>query len=268
MTENISLGQLEYITCLPINYPFDCWHLRDLLVTKGDSGFLDSMFKQEQLHIAPVSSVEYLNNKNDYSIFKSVCLASGKDSSYSVLYSKYSLEELENKTIFLPKISSTSYALLKVLLDQNGVNTNNCNFIFSSVYISSEKALINYDAILYDADLALVESSKSLNPPYFYDLSNEWFNITGLSMVHAVWGAWSDWRIARKADFDRMEFLFCKAIEASNNLYFNNMVNLAKSRLDLDEEIIVNHFKNRIQYVLTEEHIESLNQLDLKLKQI
>jgi chorismate dehydratase len=268
-TENIiNLGQISFTNCLPINYSFEKWHLDKLLsntdknikMSSGYPTFVNSLFFGGKLHVAPVSSIEYLKNRDKCSIIDKICISSNGKVGSVMLFSQFATEELEGKKIGIPYTSASSTALLKIILKEKDLNLSKCNFINHKYeFLTDNSFPVSFDAVLCIGDPALIMSSFLKSVPYLYDLGEEWKILTGLPMVFGTWVARSDWKNTCKSDFDRLAFLLDKAVDDGLSVYFNEVVQSASLKLNLEESIIKDYLTNKIVYKFTSKHSESLD---------
>lgn len=143
------------------SHPADC--AKDILEDRADIG------------LVPIGSLKYFK---DYSIVTDYCLAA-KDKVESVLLvSDVEISEIE--TILLDYQSMTSVELCKIIAKHKWCK--DFDFIDASEgYISKIKGKT---AGVIIGDRAL---SARKNYKYTFDLAKEWFELTALPMVFAVW---------------------------------------------------------------------------------
>lgn len=263
-----SLGQINFMNCLPLNYTFEKWHLQDITISSGYPTFINQMFADKLLHVSPVSSVEYLQNKSAYSLIETVCISSDDNVASVILFSNHQLNELQRKKIAVPYTSATSIALLKVLLRENNVNPDECVFVKHKYAAPLENVLkTEFDAILYIGDPALIANTNYKQGSFYkYDLGFEWKKLTGYPMVFASWVAWSDWKNTNEDEFERISLLLDKAVDAGLDMYFNNVVELASTKLGLGKEVIEHYFTKNLKYKFSEKHSKSLELFQAKLQ--
>jgi len=266
--QKISLGQLKFINSMPVNYPFERWRHSKIIVNSGYPTLINQLFKDELLHVAPVSSIEYLKNKDKYSLIDTICISSGGEVDSVILFSNYEIENLKNKIIGVPYTSATSIALLKILLKEYGIPLDSCKFVTHKYQQSLENALLSqFDAILYIGDPALVANIHNKSK-FKYDLGLEWKKISGLPMVFANWVVWSDWKSAYPDDWEWISIILDKAVEAGLNMYLNDVVEKSSRLLNLDKKVIQDYLTCKIQYKFTDKHRESLQLFNSKYQMI
>ena len=130
-----------------------------------------------ELDVAMIPAIEFLKNADRYRILPNISISSRNKVGTVLLVSRVPLDEIG--TLALDERSRTSVALLQVLYSKMlpaGVKTE-------SQEPDPEKMLSTHDAALIIGDQALGFSKENLT---VYDLSEEWFNSTGKTFVHAV----------------------------------------------------------------------------------
>jgi chorismate dehydratase len=256
----ISLGSINFTNCLPLNCAFSREPHARLLLTFGYPALLNTLISEKQLHISPVSSIEYIRNKDKYSLIETLSISSKNDVGSVILFSKYKFENLEGKKIGVPFNSATSAELLKILLVGEGLDINSVNFKEHKYQSPLKEALNNdFDAILYIGDAALVENFKNDNEFFKYDMGELWNNLTGKPMVFAVWAVLKEWQESNYDDFDDIEAYLKVSLDKGLGIYFEEIVSIAKENLNIDEEYLRDYFLNKLNYDFDFEHRESLD---------
>lgn len=264
----INLGQIEFTNCLPINFCFEKWNFKNINLINTYPSKINELMIEEKIDIAPISSIEYLKNKDKFVLFDNICISSNGKVKSVVLFSKFDLKNLENKTIGVPYTSATSIILLKVLLDNYGIDLNKVNFIIHDYSKSLNDYLNNqFDAILYIGDKALQEMALE-NRYKIFDLGDEWKKLTDLPMVFGTWVATKNWQIKHQKDFLHLKELFNKAIDDGLNIYFNEIVSNASISLNVDKQLVENYLKENIKYTYTKKHGKALELFNDKYLEI
>lgn len=255
----ISIGQINFLNCLPVNYSFRTWGLENIVLSDGYPSLINQLMEDQQIHIAPISSIEYLKNQDKYSLIDTISISSFGEAGSVVLFSNFEFNELEGKKIGIPYTSATSIALLKVLLQENKINLNNVKFSLHKYETGLDEMLKgDYDAVLFIGDPALVANIQYQDKFLKYDLGKLWFDKTGYPMVFGTWVAQSDWKICYGDDFDRISFLLNKAVDAGLNMYLNEIIELAAESLKLEKIHIKKYLRDNINYTFTDQHKHSL----------
>jgi chorismate dehydratase len=215
--------------------------------------------KDGKIDIAPMSSIEYLNNQDKFTLMGNICISSFGKVDSVVLFSNYEIRKLSGKHIGIPHTSATSIALLKIFLSQNDVDIDSIKFSVHSYENSLEEFLsCRYDAVLFIGDPALLANIKFHNKYLVYDFGECWFNLTNLPMVFATWVARSDWVENNNDDYIRIKSVLDKAVESGLNVYFNEIINLASEKLQINKILVEDYLTSKIKYNFTDDHKESL----------
>lgn len=140
------------------------------------------------LDYAQLPSYEYLLHKDKFELFDQFCISTKNKSIKSVLFfSQKPINQLSGETIFFTDHSRTSVNLLKVLLKESKVSGTlwlkesvNCQDLldekFPNLLIIGDEALLAWQ----------YKEQGKLTNYYCYDLADEWFKLSGLNFVFAV----------------------------------------------------------------------------------
>ena len=137
--------------------------------------------RRRKIHVAPISSLEYLNHQKDYLLLPSAVIASRDFSGSVLLISHEKIEGLDGETIALTRESLSSAVLLRILLRFKYKFQNR----FVLVNQDPHAMLSKYKAGLVIGDNALLFRSQSFF--YKYDLSDLWWNWTEKPFCFALW---------------------------------------------------------------------------------
>lgn len=187
-SEKLRIGEISYANLFPVfqtlKQHFDCSQYEFI---RGVPSDLNRMLRQGKLDVSPSSSVEYLMHPDLYEYIPGQSISSIGASGSILLFSKYSLKELEGKTISVTSHSATSALLLKIIFEKfEGIRVKKYIQTDPSVQaVSGEEALQEFDACLLIGDNALRENRLSHN--HVYDLGTLWNAHTGLPFVYALW---------------------------------------------------------------------------------
>jgi chorismate dehydratase len=263
----IKLGKYSFCNCLPINLPME--HFQDTLIQgyTGTPEAINSLLIEGKIHAGPVSSYEYLKHKEQLLLMNDISISSQKEVGSVILFSKYSFEELGKKTIAVAYTSSTSVKLLQLLLIT--LAKARANFVVHYYDHSVEEYLKTYDAVLYIGDPAL-QSAYNLRENEIikqYDLAGLWVSLYNLPAVFGVWVATRRWADQNPELFYFLNQSLNNAKEKGLTVDFDKVVSQAIDQLKLPEAFIVQYFKERLSYNLTDIHQQSLELYYCQLKQ-
>lgn len=178
------VGHIQFINCFPLFYGLiEKKFLLEIDLIKGNPTDLNRMLKEKQLDLAPISSIAYAQNYEEYVLMPDISISCDGEVKSIYLFSKVPIEELDGKKVALSNISATSVNLLYILM----------HFFYKiePLYFISAPEL---GAMLMEAEAALLIGDDALRAKYkqekrlfVYDLGRLWKDKTGLPMVFAVW---------------------------------------------------------------------------------
>ena len=182
----IKIGAVSYLNAKPLIYTLlnarpqakqrDNPNLQ--LSTAVPSQLADQL-QSGHLDVALIPSIEYLRGKN-YRIIPNISISSHGEVRSVKLFSKVPIEKLQR--VALDTSSRTSRALLKILLaEKYGLNPEYTSYAHRSPIHDTDA-----DAVLLIGDAAMQQSEE-----YWYtlDLGEEWYAMTGMPFVYALWVA-------------------------------------------------------------------------------
>ena len=228
--------------------------LRDALKTMGDWTKLDihtetpahlaDQLNQGELDLAMIPAIEYLKHADRLLLLPGVSVASRGKVSTVLLVSKYPLETIESLAI--DNRSRTSVTLLKLLFKNKmspELNWVECD-------PNPEKMLEEHDAALIIGDPALGFKKEGTT---IYDLSEEWYQRTGKTFVHAVIavreGVEIDERIVEIFRVAKQEGLMKIASTVRNQARLTGF----------PEPLLLDYLQNKIRYNLGGEELDGLS---------
>lgn len=233
------LGQISFINTLPIDYPLLLNYSFDDLIQSYPSK-LNHLLKEKYLDLAPISSFEYLCNKDNYSIIDNLSISS-KTQADSVIFVTNDLENLS--TIYLTNKSATSVALLKIILKKNySVNLDKINFVNFA-----DNA--NYPNKLLIGDEALKLPQNQFK--YRLDLGEEWYKLTQLPMVFALWSFYKNTNVSN------LERILLESKDLGLGKNFPDVIVEAFKLTGLSK-IKLSEYFSHLDYDFKEKHKESL----------
>jgi chorismate dehydratase len=182
------LGQIDFINTLPIDYPLHKFLQSknpdfDFTIINATPSQLNKLLFNEELDVAPISSIEYLRHEDKYLLVPDLSISSYKEAESVKFFSKYSLEALKakNEKIYLSNHSETSINLFKILLKKK--------YAFELEKTSFEKFEDEHHKLpnkVLIGDEALLEDPSAWD--YVLDLGEEWNELSnGLPMVFGLW---------------------------------------------------------------------------------
>lgn len=249
------LGQINFINCLPVNYPVSKLELDSFEFKDASPAELNLALREGSVDIAPISSYEYLSHKDLYDLIPGICISS-KVQADSVLF-LYQGELQELKEIFITNKSASSVNLLKLLLVKvYGLKLEEIKF----TKITSDSNKYTNKLLIGDEALKTTKESYTV-----LDLGEEWFKLTGLPMVFGLWTA------SRQAEFSKEELdkfggFFCEMRDQGLGEDFPDIIIEAFKRTGLSKASLTQYFNN-LDYNFTERHKESLELFETYLRE-
>jgi len=269
----LRIGKIPYANLFPFFYYLEnqCDNSFYRFI-EGHPSKLNRLLREGMIDISPSSSIEYLKNKDMYSIIPFLSVSSEGRIDSILLFSKYPLKELNNKTIALSSDSDTSVIMLKIILKEfEGLwcrfNTVNYRGINAPLATSSAVLLIGDRAMkearklkqqttdnrLHKEKSSIVNRKSSI---HIYDLGELWHKHTGLPFVFALWIVKKDTLTKKGALIKRLALDLHNAKQyASKNLWL--IADSASQRQWLSKRELIDYWKN-ISFDLTEKHLEGL----------
>ncbi|HIE26192.1 TPA: hypothetical protein EYP66_02775 [Candidatus Poribacteria bacterium] len=172
----IKIGAVPYLNAKPLIYT----------LPKNDPNFqlniavpsqLADQLQAGHLDVALIPSIEYLRAK-DYRIIPNISISSHGAVRSVKLFSKVSIEKLQR--VALDSSSRTSRALLKILLaEKYGLYPEYIPYAHRTPIHNTDA-----DAVLLIGDAAMQQSDENW---YTLDLGEEWYSMTDMPFVYALW---------------------------------------------------------------------------------
>ena len=246
---NLKLGQVDFINCLPINLPIELGEVEvNANIINAVPSKLNKMILNNEIDIAPVSSVTYLENKDKLMSIGELCIASNGPADSVLLFSRFPIEELNRAKVLLSEKSATSNILLQIVFKE----FLNLEATFE-VNKNPQAQDSNYPAILLIGDDALLAYSKRTKDIFIYDLGELWKKYTELPMVFGIW-------VARTSGNKEIEIVANKlrgAQEIGLGISFDKVLDKAQEKIALTKDFYKKYFEH-LSYDLTSEHKEGL----------
>jgi chorismate dehydratase len=220
------VGRIDFVNSDPVYHGIETGEVdADLRLVEGFPAALNGMLARGEIDVAPISSIEYARNAEEYYLLPDLSVSSRAEVGSVSLFSSVPAEELDGKTVALASTSATSVVLLKILLNER--------YDVSPDYIVREpdarEMLAEADAGLVIGDHALL-AARDDAAAHVYDLGREWREHTDERMVYAVW--------AVRNDVPRDDALaVAEALQESKRVGYDSLDVIASAladRMDLD----------------------------------
>lgn len=189
-SRRLRVGRIGYLNVLPIYYPLEQGAIKhNFSFLYGSPAELNELIKAGELDISVVSSIEYGIRSERYVVLPDLSISSKGRVASVLLFSRHTLNRLDQSPIHTTPQSHASVALLKILTKKAyGLE---CTFVKSLRplwhtqigALSHQKLPPSYLAI---GDEALYWRKKNVYP-HVYDLGELWWDWTGLPFVFALW---------------------------------------------------------------------------------
>ncbi|MGO0122293.1 menaquinone biosynthetic enzyme MqnA/MqnD family protein [Desulfothermobacter acidiphilus] len=191
----LRLGWVDYLNCLPIYYPLERALIKPpfaMQLVKGVPTELNQLFLGGELHVTPLSSIEYARHPEFAYILPGPVIASDGEVGSIFLFSRLPITELEGTRVALTSASATSVALVKILLA-----------FYYHIEPEYQVSCPSLEAMLARAEAALLIGDDALRAReevlswrekiYVQDLGEAWKAFTGEKMVFALFTVRANW---------------------------------------------------------------------------
>lgn len=240
-----TIGRVAFMNCDPLFLKLsNQW---DIL--SAPPSWLTGHLLRSDCIIAPIPAADYAKNSDELVLVPDLGICSKGEVGSVLLFGNANIAEM--KTIALPSDSSSSVALLKYIIKQQGLEPN---YIVMGPDIDA--MLENCDGALIIGDRAL-DASKLHPKKVVLDLGLEWREISGKPMVFGVFAARRDTPVddikkAHKSLVEQLE-MFENSIARRNDII---QMSADKSGLTKDR---LNKYFGEVFNRLDQQHIDGLN---------
>ena len=245
----LSLGQVDFVNCLPINLPIQMGEIdMSASIINAVPSKLNTLILNSKIDIAPISSYAYLKNKDKLTPIANLCIASNGPADSVLLFSKLPIEKLQRVDIALSHASATSNILLEIILKKFYKLNNRFDPLTSyTSFIDS-----NYTAALLIGDYALREANKAVENIFVYDLGALWKTYTGLPMVFGIWVVRSEVIEKYPEEIKTISNQLRQAKEIGLTSMFNKVIKTAQETVPISDDFYKSYF-NHLSYEFTDE---------------
>lgn len=246
----LNVGAVSYINALPMFLAFRVRAIeaRDFTVHYGVPSKLNNGLRRGGLDASLISTYEYLENRDRYTLLPKFCIAGRKKVMSVNLYTRVPVDQLSNKRIGLTSESSSSVNLVKVL----------CSHFW--------KVTPKYDVITHavkpgQLDAFVLIGNRALevqNIPGFQtvDLAEEWHKETGLPFVFAVLAARNEIAEAQSDELHSYCNLLSEALNWSKD-HQDHLLTESMKRCPLPDSMLAEYFQC-LNYKLGRKEKESI----------
>ncbi len=252
MQSGLPLGIFDYVNIWPVYYRFLFENAYpDICLIRGTPNFLNQELKEGNLLVSCISSIQYPFLKSEIFLIPSLALASEGPVKSVFLIARSSLKNLSGGKVFATRASSTSAALLKILLNLLEVKAEIIPCENPLSFYAAASAEKTGCLIIGDEALRFGAASHSNTGDYLYDLGELWFQTTGKPFVWAVWGI----RKNAPGGADLAKGLLDS--RESGLKHLDVIANRAADRLNLSGDFLKRYFLN-FSYTLGDREKEGL----------
>ena len=205
---------------------------------------LAEQLNEGKLDFAMIPAIEYLRQAETLRLLPGISIASRNQVGTVLLVSKYPLKAIQSLAV--DNRSRTSVALLKLMFKDDFLP--NMNWVDCDP--NPEKMLKEHDAALIIGDPALGFNKEGTT---IYDLSEEWYQRTGKTFVHAVIVAREGVEIG-----ERIVEIF-RIAKQEGLMKIETIARTQARKTGLPETLLVDYLKNKIRYNLGAEELDGLS---------
>ena len=184
-----SVGHIDFLNVLPLSVSYEHGADEGLKIVRGVPSKLNEDIISGKLDVSNVSSIIYAKHSDKLVILPEICVSSDGAVQSILLISKKPVESLSGEKIILTKKSATSHCLLKIILQKK----YSVKPIYEVGQVAPENPIQGESAAaLLIGDDALWSYHHRQEKFFYYDLGEQWKNLTGKKMVYALWTANQD----------------------------------------------------------------------------
>lgn len=228
------VGKIQYINMIPFFHQLqnfctqgnhDFCGRKDVKIAyyEHDPAHINRALEANEIDLAPISSLAYLQHQKDYLILPDLAVGSRDFSGSVILFSKDRIEGLKNHSIAVSNQSLSSITLLKILMKFKYKFNN--QFVLTDS--NPEQMLASHKAALVIGDDALAYAPKEF--VYKYDLSELWWNWTGKPFCFALWAVRKDFAAQYLQDVE----WFTRCLQKNRDRNLQNIEQLLKDSMGL-----------------------------------
>ena len=176
--DDLRIASVPFVNAQPLTYGFTRGPYRGIFrLQHVPPARIPGLLHAGKVDVGLIPSIEYLGLPGA-EFLPHLCIASKRRVRSVYLASRVPLERI--RSVALDMNSRTSVALLKIILWHKGVRDAACHERAPSL----KEMLREHDAALLIGDAALTAETSGL---FVHDLATEWFALTGLPFVFALW---------------------------------------------------------------------------------
>ena len=195
----LRLGCIDYLNTLPVQYGIETGVVPCAArLVKGTPADLNELFRQGQVDVAPISSIQYARLHREALVLPGLCVAAAGEVQSILLFSRRPPPELGGGEVALTTASATSVVLARILLERYyrvAVRYRPARPILPEMLERSEAALL-----IGDDALRAAEEERQRGKLVITDLGEAWREWTGEAMVYALWAVQGEVAVRQPAE--------------------------------------------------------------------
>jgi len=256
--EPVRIGRISYMNVAPIYYGLDQQtDTRWCRILAAPPAALNRKMAAGELDISPVSTAAYAAHQSEWLILPNLSISCDGPVMSVVLASRYSIRDLEGKSVVISDESASAAALVRLIFREHNVRPN-----ISCRPLDEDNALASAEAVLVIGDAAL-NGKWQKTYRYVWDLCGAWKETTGLPFVFALWAVRKEYACLHLERVTR-------TLEILNQSRQKGCANLPvitaelRKRSDLKKDVLERYF-NGLEYDLDTVKLRGLEEFYTKL---
>jgi chorismate dehydratase len=235
----VRLGRIAYVNVDPIYYGLEHQGKPEWLeIVSAPPSELNRMLFDGTLDISAVSAFAYARHRKDWLLLPDFCIACAGNVMSVLLVSRYPIETLGGKRIFITDESATAASLIQLVLKMRHVTPA---YEIGKI-LKPEDVREDVGAALVIGDTALRENWRA-RFPYVWDLGDLWSELTGLPFVFAVWAVRKSFAQAHPETVTRVLTLLMGS-RLVGMKHLEEVATTASARLKVKKSICDKYFAN------------------------
>jgi chorismate dehydratase len=266
----LRIGRIPYMNLFPIfatlEKTVDCSAYEFI---DGVPSSVNRLLRDGKIDVSPSSSIEYLRNRDDYTLIENHSISSFGPVGSIFLFSSKRIEDLDGATVLTSSQSETSVVLLAIILRKftgiactlkssdeplaKGISAFPAYLLIGDDAVKAIKEVQSSTEAARAGTLSGASGPSSLR---VYDLGEIWFRRTNLPFVFALWIARRELRTRESELFAK----FTRDLDTAKAIAVKSLETLARGsplRGVLKEEEIVSYWKG-ISYDFGDDHRKGL----------
>lgn len=201
--------------------------------------------KEGKAEMSLLPSISYAKGKGNWRILGDLCIASEGRAGSIALFFNQEMNRID--TVGVDRHTVTARALLQIIF----LEKYQLELEFNEINDTSlETALEKHDAVLLTGDRVLQSHNKHTSS---IDLGEEWFDLTGLPLVHAFW-------VGHELAVDETDVKYLINAHQMAKAHREEWVEEYCNENNLNAEEALNHIEQKMHFNLDQPKKESLHE--------